>query len=224
MTTDIQFILSLSIVFAFVIGIVRFRKVDPTYYPFLYYVALAFTVEIIHRILFVNNHKNLQAPLIHVYSYIEFCLFAWLFHNWGLFNRRKDVFLGILGAFFVCWCISSFYIHGFKVMNSSFLTLSSFALIFFSVNTFNRVVVHERGNIFRSPKFLICLGVIIFYTFFVLINVTALSMFRQTVSVGFRSSLHQINVYSNFLVNLLYAVAVLWIPRKQPFTTPFSLL
>lgn len=224
MTTDLQFVLSLSIVFAFVIGIVRFRKVDPAYYPFLYYVFLAFAVEILHRILFVGDHKSLQAPLIHVYSYIEFCLFAWLFHNWGLFNRRRVVFLGMLGAFFVCWCISSFYIHGFKVLNWSFLTLSSFALIFFSVNTFNKVVVHERGNIFLSAKFLICMGIIIFYTFFILFNVTSFSMFRQNVSIGFRSSLHQINVYSNFLVNLLYAVAVLWIPRKQNFTTPFSLL
>jgi hypothetical protein len=28
-------------------------------------------------------------------------------------------------------------------------------------------------------------------------------------------------VYSNLLVNLLYAVAIIWIPRKKNFTTLF---
>jgi amino acid permease len=107
-------------------------------------------------------------------------------------------------------------------LNYYFLTGYSFALIFFSVSTFNKVVVHERGNIFRNPKFLICLGIIIFYTFFILVNVTSLSVFKQNVSKSFRANLQQINVYTNLLVNLLYAVATLWIPRKQNFTTPFS--
>jgi hypothetical protein len=89
------------------------------------------------------------------------------------------------------------------------------------VNTFNKVVVHERGNIFRNPKFLICLGIIIFYTFFVMVCVTSLSVVRQSVTRLFRANLQEINVYSNLLVNILYAVAILWIPRKQNFTTPF---
>lgn len=224
MSSDVRFVLSLTIFIAFIIGIVRYRRIDPAYYPFLYFTGIASVVEVLAHLCLKSHRWDLQILLIHVYSYVEFCLFAWLFHNWGLFNRRKSVFISILLIFLICWFISSYFIHGFGELNHYFLTLSSFALIFFSVTTFNKVVVHERGNIFRNPKFLICLGIIIFYTFFVLYNVTSLSVFRQNVSVGFRSNLQLINVYSNLLVNLLYAVAVLWIPRKQNFTTPFSLL
>jgi hypothetical protein len=84
------------------------------------------------------------------------------------------------------------------------------------------VVVHERGKISRNPKFLICLGIIIFYTFFVLVCATNLTVLRTSVTRLFRASMQEINVYSNLLVNILYAVAIVWIPRKQNFTTPFS--
>lgn len=217
----VHFVLSQSILIAFIIGIVRYRKIDPAYYPFLYYTGAAVLMEILARIFTLYERPDLHLPALRVYSFVEFCLFTWLFHNWGLFNRRKAVFFTLLGIFFILWVISSFFIHSINEQNFSFLILYSFALIFFSVNTFNKVVVHERGNIFRNPKFLICLGIIIFYTFFTLVNVTSLSVFKQNVSRSFRVNLQQINVYTNFLVNLLYAVAILWIPRKQNFTTPF---
>lgn len=217
----VHFVLSQSILIAFIIGIVRYRKIDPAYYPFLYYTGAAVLMEILARIFTLYERPDLHLPALRIYSFVEFCLFTWLFHNWGLFNRRKAVFFTLLGIFFILWVISSFFIHSVNEQNFSFLILYSFALIFFSVNTFNKVVVHERGNIFRNPKFLICLGIIIFYTFFTLVNVTSLSVFKQNVSRSFRVNLQQINVYTNFLVNLLYAVAILWIPRKQNFTTPF---
>jgi hypothetical protein len=102
-----------------------------------------------------------------------------------------------------------------------FFILYSFALIFFSVNTFNKMVVHERSSIFRNPKFWIFLGVIIFYSFFIVYSSTGISLFRHHSSREFMRELQAIMVYSNLLVNLLYAVAVIWIPRKKNFTSLF---
>jgi hypothetical protein len=94
-------------------------------------------------------------------------------------------------------------------------------LIFFSVSTFNKAVVNERISIFKNPKFWICIGLIIFYSFFILVVVTSISLFNVNVSREFRRGLQSISVYSNLLVNLLYAVAALWIPRKKNFTSLF---
>ncbi len=178
MNNFVHFVLSQSILIALFIGIVRYRKIDPAYYPFIYYTFIASLMELLARAFTVNHRPDLLIPSLHVYSYIEFCLFTWLFHNWGLFNRRKDVFISILAFFLAIWVYCSFYVHGFKTLNFYFLTIYSFALIFFSVNTFNKVVVHERGNIFRNPKFLICIGIIVFLYFFILVNVTSLSVFK----------------------------------------------
>ncbi len=223
MDATVRFVLSLSIGFAVIIGIVRYRKIDPSYYPFLYIVTISFLMELLVHLFTLYGTQKMIIVSVHLYSFIEFYLFTWLFHNWGLFNRRKDIFLATIGVSFIVWALLSFFIHGFQELNYSFLILYSFVLIFFSVSSINKMVVHERGNILRNPKFLICLGIIIFYTFFIMVNATYLSVFKQNLNISriFRGNLHKINVYSNLLVNFLYAVAMIWIPRKQNFTIPF---
>jgi hypothetical protein len=221
MDDTLRFILSLSIGFAVIIGIVRFRRIDSAYYPFIYNIIVALLVEILNRILTVKGYPSAFMLVLNIFSYIDFFLFLWLFHNWGLFNRKKSTFIAIAGAFFIIWLLSNILVTGFIKHNLYFFVLYAFALIFFSVNTFNKTVVHERSSIFRNAKFWICLGVIIFYSFFVVTESTGISLFLHNVSVEFRRGLQSISVFSNLLVNLLYAVAVLWIPRKKNFTSLF---
>ncbi|WEK36553.1 MAG: hypothetical protein P0Y53_03490 [Candidatus Pseudobacter hemicellulosilyticus] len=224
MDRSFQFVLSLSIIIAVIIGIVRYRKMDRAYYPFVYFTIVAFLMELAaHYMVKHRVQTEIIIAIVHVYGFLEFFLFARLFHNWGLFNRQKDVFYAVAGAG-LAFCLGAvLLVHGLRELNYYFLIAYSFALIFFSVSSINKMVVHDRGNIFRNPQFIICLGIIIFYIFFILVNVTYLSGFRENreISVSFRTNLQNINVYSNLLVNLLYAVAMIWIPRKQNFMMPF---
>jgi len=194
---------------------------DSAYYPLIYNAIVALLVEILNRILTEKGLTTAFILVLNIFSYIDFFLFLWLFHNWGLFNRKKSTFITIAGIFFLIWLSESIFITGLKKVNLYFFMLYVFALIFFSVNTFNKAVVHERSSIFKNPKFWICIGIIIFYSFFLLTVTTGLSLFRQNVSVQFRRDLQSISVYSNLLVNLLYAVAVIWVPRKKHFTSLF---
>jgi hypothetical protein len=221
MDDTLRFILSLSIGIAVIIGIVRFRRIDPSYYPFIYNTIAALVIEIMNRILMETGHPKLFIFLLNTFSYFDFFLFTLLFHNWGLFNRKKTTFIAIAGIFFLIWAASNAIFTGFIKLNLYFFILYSFALIFFSVSTFNKMVVHERSSIFRNPKFWICLGVITFYSFFIVWSSTGISLFYDKTSPEFRRGLQAINVYSNLLVNLLYAVAVIWIPRKKNFTSLF---
>ena len=221
MDDTLQFILSLSVVFAVIIGIVRFREIDASYYPFLYCLALSLVTEIIIRILSGAGNWNGSVIVVNVFSLVEFCLFTWLFHNWGLFSHRKSTFLSVLGAFFIAWLVINISINHFIRGGFYFFILYSFALIFFSVTTFNKLIVNERKSIFRNPKFWICLGIVIFYSFFSVRATTRVSFVVGGLSETFWKKWYEINVYSNLLVNLLYAVAVIWIPRKKKFTTRF---
>lgn len=221
MIESVQFFLSLSIVFALIIGIVRFKNIDSSYYPLIYNAAFVFVLEILVQLLM---QEGLIKPLevsVNIFSFIDFFLFTWLFHNWGLFNRSKKAFAFIVAGFFIAWLVTTFLAGGITIPNNYFRLLYSFALIFFSVSTFNKAIVNDRGSIFKNPRFWICLGVIIFYAFFTVVCVTRLSLFKYNVSRIFRVQLQEINTYSNLLVNLLYAVAILWIPRKKDFTTLF---
>lgn len=221
MDDTLRFLFSLSIGFAVIIGIVRFRRIDSSYYPFIFNAIVALVVEILNKILTETGHTVAFIFVLNVFSYIDFFLFLWLFHNWGLFSRKKSIFIIIASIFFLIWLLEGVLVTGFVKLNLYFFMLYAFALIFFSVNTFNKVVVHERSSIFRNPKFWICLGIIIFYPFFILTVTTGISLFKNNVSVQFRRDLQAISVFSNLLVNLLYAVAVIWIPRKKNFTSLF---
>jgi hypothetical protein len=221
MDDTLQFYLSLGICFAIIIGIVRFRKIDPSYYPFLYGLIASLVTEILCRILIINWQPDILNIIVNTYSLVDFCLFTWLFHNWGLFNRSRTVFISILVGFFVAWLCINIIISHFTQTGFYFFTLYSFALIFFGVTTVNKVIVNERKSLFQNAKFWICLGVIIFYSFFNIWSVTSLSLFEMNFSEMFWRKLQEIKVYSNLLVNLLYAVAVIWIPRKKNFTTRF---
>ena len=219
MDDTLRFILSLSISIAVIIGIVRFRRIDPAYYPFIFVCIAALVIEIMNRILMENGLPKVFVFLLNVFSYIDFFFFLLLFHNWGLFNRKKITFITIASTFFVIWIVTNIIFTGFIKVNRYFFILYSFALIFFSVNTFNKMIVHERKSIFRSPKFWVCLGLIIFYSFWIVLVATSLSVFVDDLSIEFKSRLWSINVYSNLLVNLLYAVAVICIPKKKSFTS-----
>ncbi|OQP66920.1 hypothetical protein A3860_00740 [Niastella vici] len=220
MDDTLRFIFSLSIGFAVIIGIVRFRRIDPSYYPFIFNCIAALAVEILNWRLTETGHPSAFIFVLNVFSYIDFFLFLWLFHNWGLFNRNKSTFLTIAGIGFLMWIVEN-VTTGFVKHNYYFFILYAFALIFFSVNTFNKMVVHERNSIFRNPKFWICLGIIIFYSFFILVVTTGITLIVHKVSVQFRRDLQAIGVFSNLLVNLLYAVALVWVPRKKHYTSLF---
>lgn len=220
MNDTVRFVLSLSIVFAVLIGIVRFRKIDKSYYPFLYRIILVLIVEITARIFFLSDEPRRFTIVTNTFSILDYCLFTWMFHNWRLFNGNRTVFISFLATGFVAWVYITLILQNILAPNFIFRVLYSAILIAFSVNTFNKVVVTDRRNIFHNPRFWICIGIIIFYTFFILVCLVNLNVV-SSASKLFRSNLQFINVCSNILVNFLYAVAIVWIPRKQNFIRPF---
>ncbi len=223
MNPTVEFILSMSIIFPVAIGIVRWRSIDPSYYPFIWNLLVVLLVEIIIGVIIRTVTSNAYIAItktLNLFSLIDFCLFAWLFHNWGLFNFHKTRFLIIIFVASSVWVYVTFFFSGFPNINNPFLLLYSATLIFFSVTTFNKIVVQQRINIFTNARFWICIGIIIFYSFFILTRATDLSSgVIKHVSKSFKDNLQLINTYSNLLVNLLYAVAVIWIPRKKNIMT-----
>ena len=222
MSDDLRFILSLNIIFAVIIGIVRYKKIDRSYYPFIYYICLTLVLEIIAYLLLQDGNIYALRITFNGYTLVEFGLLTWLFHAWGLFNRNRIFFISLMIAYFIAWFIITFIIFTInKDSNYYFRVLYSFTLVLFAVSTFNKMVVNHRGRIWQNAQFWICLGIIIFFTFFLMDNATKLSLFRHKISHDFRINLQKIIVVSNLLVNILYAVAVLWIPRKKNFMTSF---
>lgn len=220
MTDTIFFLLSLSIIFAALLGVIRFRNMEPLYHPFIYYAWMVLLVEIVVYILISKKMYTQTGIILNLFALAEFYLLTLLFHNWGLFKRNKNIFIAIIAFFFLLY-VSTLFLRGYTKRNLFSGIIDSFALIFFSITTFNKMILNERINIFKNAKFWICIGMVIYYTCVILVSTETITFSKAQISKDFSNSIWQINAYANLLVNLLYAVAVIWIPQKKNIMTPF---
>ena len=204
---------SYSIGIAATIGLVRFKVIDKSYHPFIWICCLAFVNEIISTItaqVFRNNAINLN-----IYVLCEALLFIRLFYNWGEFKVSVNSYYGLSIFLVAVWVLDNFILNSFLTINSLFRIIYSFTLIFLAINQGNRMLFNTRGALLKNPRFLISTGIVIFYSYKATFE--TFYLFKLNFSNNFYSSIHLILEAVNLLVNLIFALAVLWIPERQKF-------
>lgn len=209
-------IFSFSIIIAATIGWVRFRKINPAYYPFIYCIWLAFLNEILSFIFAQTIRDN--SVNNNLYALAESLLIVWQFRNWGIFKNKDNLFYTVLAIFTAGWVTDHFILNHLTTFTYHYRIAYSFITVLLSVNMINTVIVRERKSLLKNPAFLICTAYVINFTYYVM-NMT-LYLYVSEISWDFLNKLTGIMPYANLLSNLLFALAVLWIPARQRFTLP----
>lgn len=223
-----EYLFSLSIVLAAVPGLVKYKRMDQTFHPFVYYCCLAVVTETVVYMLGATGYKFLIGTVYNVFAIAEFCLLTQLFYNWGLF-RRNTRSLYIILALVIVLFSGALLFRGLLKVNRMGKIITSLSIILFSITAFNKIVLTERTNILKNAKFWICAGCIIFFTYYLLVN-TEQAVFPHDAMMNqalpdqqpvdsLQNNVWTIQVISNVFVNLIFAVAVLWIPRKKHIIT-----
>src|SRR5258708_37796261 len=96
-------IFAFSISIPALIGWIRFVKISPTYYPFLFCIWIGLLNEILGYIITHKGYSN--AVNNNIYVLIESILITWQFKKWELFERAKWLFLVLLSSYFIFWGI-----------------------------------------------------------------------------------------------------------------------
>jgi hypothetical protein len=215
-----MFILSLigsySIIFAACIGLIRFKKIHKSYKPFIFICIVSLVNELISLLcayIFRNNNFNYN-----LYGLVEIFLYLWLFREWGHL-RKKYSYLAAFIFFTVLWIYDNIILHTLQEANYLFFIACSFCLIFLSLDEINKIVMNHRGRLLRNSAFLICTGIVIFYSYTVTIEVFYL--FKLNFNNSFYANTYMVLEVVNFLVNLVFALALLWAPEKLRFILPF---
>ena len=212
MSNSLIVIFKFSIVLSLIIGLVRYGKISRTYHPFIIIMLAAFLAEISSTITSLLYKSDALSS--NVYVIIECFLWLWQFKRWGAGFERAWMSSVMTGALVSIWVIESI-VTGLIHFNTVFVIVYSFLLVLLAINQVNKLIVQEKTNLLKNAKFLICSGMIIFYTYSVLVN----SFYVLDIeSVRFLSNIYYILIYVNLFVNLLYAIAILWIPRRERFT------
>lgn len=208
---------SSSILIAGVIACIRFRQINNIYYPFLYCVWIGCVNEIINFFQYISH--NTTAVNNNIYVLVEAVLLTWLFKNLGLFKKSKWLFYTIIVACTLLWLYETFILRTIYLTSVYYRIICSFITIFLSITIINQIISRNTKGVLKNATFLLCVGFIIYYTYKILVY--AFWLYAAGSSKTFFIKLFTIMIYINLLANLIYALAILWMPRKIPYSQRF---
>jgi hypothetical protein len=204
---------NLSIFIAGIIGLVRFTKIDPDYYPFLFCLWIGCVNELLSVVLIANGRQTLVNN--NIYVLVESLMLTWFFKRKGLFKKRTW-FPGLILAFTIFWTTETL-IRGITSNSTYFRIFYSFAIVIMSIDMVNEIIFTEK-KLARNSLFLLCVCFIVYFTYKALLQAFVLYGVNRS---SFLLHIYVLLIYVNLGVNLIFALAVLWMPQKMKFIRPY---
>lgn len=229
-----------SIVLAAFIAIFKIGKAAPAYLPFFIFILLGFANEIVSFYTgryFQNNSVNNN-----IYVLIESLLLLWQFSRWRLFDNNRYLPQALGAAFILFWIGEIFFFTSIMKVAAYFRVFYSFVIVLLSISMVNKLITSERGNLLKNAAFIICMAFIIYFTYKCLIEIFYIygvivsssnpeynqiklqnpELYQKLMdeNTAFRVKVYNIMSVINLFCNLVYAVALLWVPRKSSSLMP----
>lgn len=211
----LAFLLSQSILLPIIIGLIRLRRIDKGYRPFFILLWIGFLTEVISFAVIQGFGKS-NFFVVNVYILIEWILIAWQFHIWGFLRQKKWAFYSLLTLTTLFWIGEYVLIHKVTAILLYFRFLYFFLIVLLSINKINFMITHDNRNLFRNPRFLICIAFIIYFIYMIVYFWSfQISLFGKS---DISNSIIFLMAYVNVFTNIIYAIAFLLIPAPQKFT------
>lgn len=206
--------LSLSILIAGIISVARFKKIGKRYYPFIFLIWAGCINELLSFILVLKGYQTLVSS--NLYVLVAAFFITWFFKEEKLF-KRKWMFSFWLVIFLLVWITDTLITGSITQTSLYFRIFYSLIIVFFSIHMINEKIFTSKQHLLKNSSFLIYISFCIFFTYKALVEAFILYGIDRT---QFFMHVYIIMIYVNFGVNLLYALAVIWIPAKYKFTRP----
>lgn len=204
-------VFSASVFIPGIIGLIRYPTMDSRYYPFIYFIWAGCINEGISIALAMKSMSNYINS--NIYVLLASLLLVWFFKEQRLFDRRRAEPYIVLFVFTCVWLIEVLFLKGIKEISSYFRIVFSIGVALMSIRLINTLLVSGTERIMQNALFLICLLFTFYFTYKVIVE--AFWIYGLESSTSFQLLIWNISVYVNLFTNLIYAVAILWIPKRQ---------
>jgi hypothetical protein len=209
-------IFSYSILLAGIIGAIRLKWLDRSFLPFIILIWIGCFNECLSELLIARKmHTIINSK---VYVLLVGLYITWLFYKQLLFKNASYLLPTILSFLILIWVIEITLIRSIHDVCIYYRIFYSFCIVFMSIQQINTLLTSSRTNIHTNALFLICIGFISYFTYKILVN--SFWLYGLKKSQDFVMGIYTIMIYINLFCNLIYALAALWIPRKQPSLLP----
>jgi len=206
-------VLSFTIIFPIILGLIRMHRIRASYQPFLLFLLLALTAEVVSEVSIWLTKSNIITS--NIYMLLEAGVILYLFYTWGFLKKRPRLLIFLAVIYCITWLIENIYM-GLLAENFSsyFVILYSLATVLLSINEINSLIAAFGGNLFRNAKFLICIGLIIMGVYSIITE-----GFQLIDPDNSRVSRNIFNLFAiiNAFVNIVYAIAVWFIPVRDDY-------
>ena len=207
--------MALSIFISGILGALRFSKIGKIYRPFIYLVWIGCFNELLN--IYLGQHGHYTFVNMAFYDLCESVFLLWFFRELKVLKSRR-LFYVFLITFVAVWCMEVSLITHFKNFMRYYFAVYYLCIVLLSIRAVNDLLFTER-ELGKNPAFLICVGMIVFFTFGIISKM--FMFFNLNISTDFLRNVSAIYNILNFLTNLIYALAVLWMRKRQAFTLQF---
>jgi hypothetical protein len=211
--TDIS---SFTIFAGGLVGLIRFSKMDSRYHPFIFLVWIGCINEMLSFVLVHQGKFTIVNS--NIYVLLESLLTCWFFKRMHIFKRAPWLFWITIFCLIFLWSVENLLLYSVTHYSIYFRIFYSSLIVLLSIVLVNLFLLTEYQPVIRNGGFIICTGFITYFLFMVLVN--SFWLYGLTGSKSFLLYVSKILVYVNLFTNLIYALAILWIPKKQPYLLP----
>jgi hypothetical protein len=195
----------------FLIGIIRWKKIDATYKPFIVLLGLGLINETISYVL-IKLIKTNVIPF-NIFQIVECLVLLYQFRMWSFF-RRDYYFYVAGGAFIAFWVVQNVVYGGLTSFIPYFRVFYAFTIVLIILNRII-YVANENTNVFRNAKFIISTGLIIFFIYQILFE--GALIVNTTVESQQRNIFIKLLMFMDIMMNVIYIWAMYIAPSKRDF-------
>lgn len=213
MPYELTVVFSFSIGIAAVIGGIRFKNTDSAYHPFVIYTWVAFVNEVVSYLVSMRGGQTTLNN--NVFVLVEGMLLLWQAKRWKLFMNLKWLYIVLQLSVPVVWLWTAVAENGLWRILSEYRIYTGILMLLIFIPFNSRLLFEFFKPVVRNPAFILSLGVLLFFTFKVLME-----FFYQAGIDGTEAYLQgvfTVHIFVNLFVNLLYITGVLWMPTKPRF-------
>ena len=207
----------------FVIGLIRFKKMDPAYHSLIYIFGAAALAECTRFILLYHFYTRNQEDIYRSYAGYNLyvlaigLLYTRLYFKWGIFGKRVWLFYLLMVSLPLVWIFEHFLLRGNQVHAQTMVyrLFYAFLLCLYAIQQINRLLVNERGSLLKSASFLVCFCILFFFLPYIITE--GIFLFNPKVSLQFEDAVFFFRSIANPINYIIFTLAVLWIPPKKNF-------
>lgn len=204
-------IFAYTIVFSVFIALLKIRRVERSYLPVIIFLCYGLLNEIVSDFSIYYFQNN--APNSNVYVLVSSLIVLYQLDIWSIKKPSKIITNLTLSILVLSWLIENIFIYSIWRFNTLNNVLFYFVIIIFSIKVLAQDLFAQLPA--KSAKVIFTLSVIFLLQYTVSLIVEVFWIYGINSSSLFITRIYWFISYMSLVVNLMYIIAVLWIPEKR---------